>query len=283
MESRHDDAHWAAYNAGQRDRPVRPLCRMALTLAGPGQERPAVDLGCGAGVENRALLAAGWRVHAVDREPGTRQRVMAATVGQPQERLTIITSGFDQLRELPAAGLVYAGYSLPYLDPEDFRRVWSLVRAAVRPGGWFAGNFFGERDSWASAPGETYLSGKAVLGLVEGWEVVHWVEEDEDGQAWSGLKHWHLFDVIARRPLATGSPVIDRAVDRSHRTSLSPLIEASAEGASQSGGRARRLVGHVPVESRTWSKQENRSSMTSSHLRAAGGSAALLRLRRTAD
>jgi hypothetical protein len=30
-------------------------------------------------------------------------------------------------------------------------------------------------------------------------EVVSFNEEDEDGQADSGPKHWHVFDVIARR------------------------------------------------------------------------------------
>ena len=63
----------------------------------------------------------------------------------------------------------------------------------------FAGNFFGERDSWADNADETFFSEEAARALFEGMEVVSFNEEDEDGQADSGPKHWHVFDVIARQ------------------------------------------------------------------------------------
>ncbi|MFD0327696.1 hypothetical protein ACFQZC_04355 [Streptacidiphilus monticola] len=56
--------------AATQGRPVRPLCRRALDLAGPGDGRLALDLGCGRGVEASAMLAEGWRVWALDRAPG---------------------------------------------------------------------------------------------------------------------------------------------------------------------------------------------------------------------
>jgi trans-aconitate methyltransferase len=195
-----NDAHWAAYNARQQARAVRPLCQEVLAAAGVGAGRVAIDFGCGGGVETRAMLTAGWRVLALDGEPGTRDRVLSTTQGSAQERLTIETIHFPDLTVLPAADLVYAGYSLPYILPDDFARVWGLIRSSLRPGAWFAGNFFGDRDSWADNPDETFFSEEAVRALFEGMAIMWFNVEDEDGQADSGPKHWHVFDVIARQP-----------------------------------------------------------------------------------
>lgn len=39
-----------------------------------------------------------------------------------------------------------------------------------------------------------------MRALFEGLEIMSFNEEDEDGQADSGPKHWPVFDVIARQP-----------------------------------------------------------------------------------
>jgi hypothetical protein len=148
------------------------------------------------------MLTFGWRVLALDGEPGTRDQVLATTQGSAPERLTIETIHFLDLIALPAADLVYAGYPLLYVHPDDFARVWALILSSLRPGAWFAGNFSGDRDSWADNPDETFLSEEAVRALFEGMEIMSFNEEDEDGQADSGPKHWHVFDVIARQPRA---------------------------------------------------------------------------------
>lgn len=50
---------WQSYNEAQPTRPVRPLTAALLEHAGDGNGRHAIDLGCGSGVETRALAAAG--------------------------------------------------------------------------------------------------------------------------------------------------------------------------------------------------------------------------------
>ena len=122
MATVRDDAR-AAYDAWQQARTVRLLCQEVLAAAGVGAGRVAIDFGCGVGVETRAMLTSGWRVLAFDSEPGTRGRVLATTQGSAQERLTIETVHFPDLTALPVADLVYAGYSLPYIHPDDFTRV----------------------------------------------------------------------------------------------------------------------------------------------------------------
>ena len=200
MASTRDMSHWARYNAAQRSRPPRALCLEAIRLAGPGRGREAIDLGCGAGVETRALLDAGWDVTAIDGAATTEEHVRAATVGIGAGQLTIRTSRFSGLTELPGADLVYAGYSLPFADPPAFAALWAMVRSCLRPGGWFAGNFFGERDSWAGTLDGTFLTREQTHSLFTGMDVLRFDEEDADGQAFSGPKRWHVFDVVARRP-----------------------------------------------------------------------------------
>jgi trans-aconitate methyltransferase len=190
-----DGAHWAAYADHQAGRPVRPLFADVLELAGPAAGRTAVDLGCGAGIETAALLRAGWQTYAIDAAPGTAERLRRIAEGGP---LTVRETDLAALDRLPAADLVYAGYALPYVAGAAFDRLWRLIRDCLRPGGWLAVNLFGDRDEWAGTPGETFLDEAAARRLVDGLELVRFAEEDADGPAYGGAKHWHVFDIIAR-------------------------------------------------------------------------------------
>jgi hypothetical protein len=185
---------WATFNSQQGGRPPRDLLLRALALAGPGRGRLAIDLGCGAGIETRALLDAGWRVLAIDGEPGTTTR-LRRTIGGHSPRLTISTLTYAAMTALPPADLIYAGYSLPHQNPESFARIWSLVRSAAPR--ILAANLFGVRDSWAGDPNMTFLTVPEARALLEGMNIAYWYEEDEDGTAFDGPKHWHAIDLIA--------------------------------------------------------------------------------------
>ena len=189
---------WADYNAAQADRPVRSLCLDAMALAGPGTGRQAIDLGCGAGKETLAMLRAGWNVHAVDSLPDTRERLqgIAPEVG----RLSIEVRAFQDLRVLPPAELIFAGYSLPFIHPDTFGGFWAVVLDALRRQGVVAVNLFGDRDSWADIPEWNFHTEAAARQLFAGLEILKFEVYDADGQSFRGPKHWHIYDVIARRP-----------------------------------------------------------------------------------
>ncbi|WP_229076080.1 trans-aconitate 2-methyltransferase [Actinoplanes sp. DH11] len=200
---RNDPGHWAEYLSRQGERPIRELCRRAMTLAGPGAGRTAIDLGCGAGRETKALLDDGWRVLAHDSEPGTEPRLLRA-VGGRHEALGVRVCAFENLTTLPGADLIHASYSLPYQQRPSFDRLWTLMRSNLRPGGRLAVNLFGDHDSWAGDQGMTFLREHEVRSLLDGLEIEHWDEEDAPGEAFSGPKHWHVFTVIARNSAAAG-------------------------------------------------------------------------------
>jgi trans-aconitate methyltransferase len=197
---RHSDGHWAIYNSRQAGRPVRELCRRVMSLTGPGEGRTAIDLGCGAGRETAALLADGWRVLAHDSEPGTELRLLR-TVGGKHPALTVRVCAFKDLSKLPSADLIYAGFSLPFQKRSSFDRVWTTMRNSLKPGARLAVNVFGEHDSWAADEAMTFLRESELRSLLNGLEIEHWHEEDAPGQAFSGPKHWHVFEVIARNHL----------------------------------------------------------------------------------
>jgi hypothetical protein len=73
------------------------------------------------------------------------------------------------------------------------------VVAAVVPGGRFAGHFLGVRDDWAALAEISAHREHEVRELLQGWEVEHFAEVEEDGKAMSGPKHWQLYEVVARR------------------------------------------------------------------------------------
>lgn len=201
--SERDASHWTRYNGQQSGREVRPLLIEAVDYAGPGHDRLAIDIGCGAGIEAQLLLAAGWTVYALDADEHSLRQLEHAIVPSAISRLTTRVVDLNDLPALPTADLIYAGYALPYARPDRFHEMWNTVTRALAPGAIIAANLFGDHDSWADREHETYMTEVEARALLEGLEVLHFHVEDEDGLAFSGPKHWHIFDVIAQRPATT--------------------------------------------------------------------------------
>jgi trans-aconitate methyltransferase len=197
------DPDWSAFYDAVSGRAPRPLLQRAVTLFDePGT---AIDLGCGDGVDTRFLAQRGWTVFAVDATPGTDERVRRGLDPVLADRVTTRDSTFEELDAVPPSNLIHAGYSLPFSSPTEFAHVWSLIRVALQPEGLFVGQLFGVTDSWAANPHVHAIDRGEVLRLLEGLTVVALEETEEDGRSTVGPKHWHVFDIIARQPLAPES------------------------------------------------------------------------------
>ena len=187
---------WEDYYRAIEGRAPRALFLDALTfLPDPGV---AVDLGCGDGTETLALLADGWTVVAADGAPEGIARLLASVPADAADRLTTLVAPFHEL-DLPQADFVYAGLSLPFCAPENFAEAWRRITGAVRAEGVVAAHFFGPKDSWADNPDMTFHTRAEVESLLDGFELRRFEEQDEDGEAVSGPKHWHVFHVIAAK------------------------------------------------------------------------------------
>ena len=204
------DHNWGAYYESLEGREPRPLFTEVLarfnswtSLSNPSSSSPfqqqEIDLGCGDGAETLALLDAGWSVLAIDSEPAAITNLRSKAAAALQTKLETMVASFEELL-LPKTDLVYAGYSLPFYKPDYFEGLWANVTARIRPEGRFAGQLFGIRDSWADNSEMTFHSAEQVTALLaHGFEIEIIEELDEDGNAFIGPKHWHVFDIIVRK------------------------------------------------------------------------------------
>ncbi|OAH50408.1 class I SAM-dependent methyltransferase [Microbacterium oleivorans] len=186
---------WQQYYSAATGRAPRP--HLIAALKHVSRVGTAIDLGAGDGVDSRFLLDQGWQVVAVDATPGLRERIAAS--GHASSWLDARDASFAAVDDLPDADLVFASYSLPFASVAEFAHIWELLTAALRPRGVFAGQLFGHRDDWAERDDVLTHSASEVAELLSDWEIVELVERERDGPSGRGPKHWHFFDIIARR------------------------------------------------------------------------------------
>lgn len=194
---------WSDFYAAQAGRAVRPTFSAAMDAWREAHGQAvghALDLGCGDGVESRALLADGWRVLAVDADPGVLERVTAGVPESALGRLTVRRASFEDLagEGLPPADVIYAGFALPFCTRDVFERLWSGIRSSLQPGGLFAGELFGPHDDFAQWPEVNTHDRADVERLLDGFDVLLLQEDDRDGASFAGPKHWHVFHIVAR-------------------------------------------------------------------------------------
>lgn len=200
---------WPAYFARVEGMGPRETLLQALdafdAVGPPDARRRAVDLGCGSGRDTAELLRRGWHVDAYDAHPEAFQRLLARGDIGPTPRLAMHYQAFEHTaglpRGLPRCALVNASFALPFCPPAHFPALWQTVAAAVEPGGRFAGQFFGDRDTWAAIPDRSHHTRAQAEALLAGFELERFDEEEKDAEDAHGRrKHWHVFHVVARRP-----------------------------------------------------------------------------------
>jgi SAM-dependent methyltransferase len=176
----------------------------AATARHPGTvvDRPprfAVDLGSGGGRDARELLRAGWRVLAVDREPGARQTLTTAAGPELGRLLTTQVADLATV-EIPPCDLINASLCLPFLRGAAFADAWQRIAGALKPGSRFAAMVFGDRDDSASDPDMTCLAPDRFEGDLADFEIEFWSVAEEDKETALGEPHhFHLIEFVARK------------------------------------------------------------------------------------
>lgn len=198
---------WPGYFRAVAGRPPRETLLRALDLfeadapSDAGIPPLAVDLGCGEGRDTAELLRRGWRVLAVDGHPDaldlTRRR--GDLPADAEARLRTRLEPLEAFRP-PPCRLVNASFTLPFCEPAAFDGLWDRLVAAIEPGGRFAGQFFGDRDSWAALPDRSHHARDRVEALLAPFEIEHFDEDEKPGETTEGhAKHWHVFHIVARK------------------------------------------------------------------------------------
>ena len=135
---------WRAYYAKAGLGPPRPTLLHALDrLAADGVAHGhAVDLGCGVGRDTLELLRRGWRITAVDQEQDALDGLLAEATARGLPGPEPVRSRFEMM-DLPPCHLVNASFALFFCPPHAFVKLWRRIRAALVPGGRFAGHLLG--------------------------------------------------------------------------------------------------------------------------------------------
>lgn len=191
---------WPGYFEAVAGKPARETLVSALDAFEGEPPGDAIDLGCGEGRDTQLLLTRGWKVLAIDgSEEGIARLLERPGVGgHPNLRTRVQT--FENLADLPRVRFVNASFSVPFCHPDHFDSFWRTLTNAIEPGGRFAGQLFGDRDSWASIPDRSHQSREEALALFEGFELEHFEEEERDKQDYQGYeKRWHVFHIVAQK------------------------------------------------------------------------------------
>ncbi|HEV2459625.1 MAG TPA: class I SAM-dependent methyltransferase [Ktedonobacterales bacterium] len=188
---------WGRFYGFTKDSRPWPLLVRAAALA--PRKGSALDLGAGAGRDTRYLLEQGFEVTALDADA----RAVALLATLPQARLRVVQSAFEDFVFASATyDLISGQFALPFIARDSFVDVVARLKAALAPGGVFAGQFFGIHDQWNTPERSmTFLARAEVEALLSDLETIELSEEDADGHTADGSpKHWHVFHILARRP-----------------------------------------------------------------------------------
>jgi len=194
-----DEERFRVYHTAVAGRPPRPtLLRALAAFEAENRTGFAVDLGAGAGRDAVVLLQRGWSLLAIDSDAAALEQLRGRAEVPSGARLVTLPGSFVDTA-WPPADLINASFALPLCPPERFAELWARLRASLLPSGRFAGQLYGERDSWAGRPGLTVHSRNAARALLAGWTVEMFEEEETDAVTPRGeAKHWHIFHVVAR-------------------------------------------------------------------------------------
>lgn len=193
MEIPDEIRKWIKYQ--ERTAGGKPRALLIKAVDQVSERVAALDLGAGALNESEYLVHQGFKeIVAVDLTPQHRYFVIP-----PETQFKYVESTFDKY-DFPKDyfNLISAQYSLPFTKKELFPGVWNAAREALKSGGIFTGQLFGLHDDWSADQNMTFHSKEEIQQLLEGFEILT-LKEQEFTETETRGKHWHYFDIIARK------------------------------------------------------------------------------------
>ncbi|WP_103071807.1 class I SAM-dependent methyltransferase [Aquimarina sediminis] len=164
------------------------------------QNKLAIDLGCGNGIDTFALLQENWHVLAIDKQNEALLRIKENTPEEYSKQLQLDLNPFENIKKLPACQLVNATFSLPFCHPNGFDKLWYHLTNSLTEKGIFSGHFFGINDSWNSNTEMTFHTEKQIKDLFTNFNIEYYKEIEKQGKTISGKeKYWHVFHIVAQK------------------------------------------------------------------------------------
>lgn len=186
---------WTAYYENTKRDPPSELLIKALNFVVHKNE--ALDIGAGALKDTKLLLEQGFNITAIDQSPLMKIEADALH----NHKLFAMTSSFEEF-DFPKNKyeIVSAMFALPFLHAQNFDIVFEKIKQSLKKNGIFCGQFFGVSDDWSKNNSMTFHTAAQVKELCDELEIISFSEIEKDGfTADRMLKHWHFFNVIARK------------------------------------------------------------------------------------
>jgi len=190
------------YNATENSE-VRSDLSYAVSLL--GDNRIAIDCGCGAGSDIAFLRENNFTVYAFDIEEESIARCEERFKDDNKVQLSKDTfSSFVY----PRASLILADASLFFCPQTEFKEVWRRIREALKSKGVFCGSFLGPNDTMAGPdydradfwPNVMTFTQQEARQNFTGFEIIKWTEHEISGETAQGKPHhWHIFSVVAKK------------------------------------------------------------------------------------
>ena len=193
---------WDGYFDAIKGKGARETLLYALERFGtethPNSPRLAVDLACGEGRDTIELLRRGWRVVANDQSARGIQLLLDRLEIDEATRVSASVADFAAAR-WPDCDLLNSSFAIPFCSAGEFDSLWARIVRSIKPGGRFAGQLFGDRDSWGRC-GRTITHPRADLNkLFDSFVLERLEEEEKDDLGGAVPKHWHVFHIVARK------------------------------------------------------------------------------------
>lgn len=166
-----------------------------------------LDLGVGTGRNIKTLLEKGATVYAYDSDPASIKLISKEFSSfLNSKKLYVRQEAFEGISSLPAADMIIAWRSLPFIKEEKFPAFWKKIEAALVPGGIFTGTFFGKQHKTKrplNRPKIFRSTREEVFNLFKDFLIVDFQEsleyDEEVSKDWGGDQFEHIYKVIAKK------------------------------------------------------------------------------------
>ena len=196
---------WAPYFKHTQLQGPRRLLLETLNYLGETAMRPGfcVDLGAGTGAAARLIYErTRWQVVAVDASPSAAEYLCQKFGDECPIGIGFHEDSFETLH-LPAGevDLIWAGLSLPYVPQNEIGTIWKKIEDSLRPGGLFAGDFFGPQHGYAGRDDMNFQHPSQMDGLLRFMDVIKLERVTRPHPSSAGRQvMMDCYHVIARKP-----------------------------------------------------------------------------------
>ena len=160
------------------------------------ENKKALDLGCGTMTEVKYLLEKGFIVDAVDVDIEATE--IEKEINNPKLKFFNLKIEDFEFKE-NEYDLISCFFTLFHLQKKDFDFYFKKIIDSLKIDGIFTGNIFGDRDTWNTNNGRTFLLKEEIekLFLREDIKIKFFEETEYDAKPAIGeIKHWHVFNFI---------------------------------------------------------------------------------------